>query len=119
MGITFGSEHSADPSEMVVVAHGNRLEAPPGRRVGPSLLIRAANYNNERIVNRKLDLPSKATAEPTRRREATRAVELPTPLKRPTSGLLVPEGARKLMDLAESSDAPTLRETARACVPSW
>ena len=71
MGITFGSEHSADPSEMVVVAHGNRLEPPPGRRVGPSLLIRAAKYNNERVINRKLDLPSKATAEPTRRREAT------------------------------------------------
>jgi hypothetical protein len=71
MGLTFGSEHSADPSEMVVVAHGNRLETRSGRRVGPSLLIRAAKYNNERVLNRKLDLPSRATTEPTSRREAT------------------------------------------------
>ena len=35
-----------DPGELVVVAEGNRLEAPPGRRVGPSLLIHAAEYNS-------------------------------------------------------------------------
>ena len=100
MGLTFGWEHSHDAGELVVVAEGNRLEAPPGRRVGPSLLIHAANYNSERIVNRKLELPSKATAEPNRRRKASAAFELPTPLTRPTGRLLVPGGGRKLMDLA-------------------
>ena len=70
MGLTVGWENSNDAGELVVVAEGNRLEAPPGRRVGPSLLIRAANYNSKRVLNRKLDLPSKATAEPAVRREA-------------------------------------------------
>ena len=54
---------SSSPREIV-------WKPPPGRRVGPSLLIHAANYNSQRVVNRKLELPSKATAEPTRRREA-------------------------------------------------
>jgi hypothetical protein len=71
MGLTFGWGDSHDAGEMVVVAEGNRLEAPPGRRVGPSLWIRSATYNSDRILDRKLDLPSKATAEPTGRREAS------------------------------------------------
>jgi hypothetical protein len=71
MGLTIGGEHSHDAGELVVVAEGNRLEAPPRRRVGPSLLIHAADYNSKRIVNRKLELPSKATAEPNRRRETS------------------------------------------------
>ena len=58
MGLTFGYPPSHDPGELVVVAEGNRLEAPPGRRIGPSLLIHAADYNSQRIVNRKLRSPS-------------------------------------------------------------
>jgi hypothetical protein len=76
-GLTFGAEPSHDAAELVVVAEGNCLDAPAGRRVGASLRIHAAVYNSERIVNRKLKLPSKATAESNRRPEASTRASSP------------------------------------------
>jgi hypothetical protein len=78
LGLTLGLGNSLDPGEFVVTAQGNRLEAPAGRRGAPSLLIRGVNYNSERILDRKFDLPSKATAQPSARREArVRSVSAP------------------------------------------
>ena len=68
-GLTLGYPPPGDPGELVVAAAGNRLEAPAARRPGPSLLIHAAEYNGQRIVNRRLTMSedSSATA-PSRRR---------------------------------------------------
>jgi hypothetical protein len=71
LGLIIGQEPSHDPGELVVVAEGNCLEAPTGRRVGPSLRILSADYNSKRIVKRELELPRKATAESNRRRAAS------------------------------------------------
>jgi hypothetical protein len=70
VGLTLGYSPSHDPGELVVAAQGNRLEAPAGRRLGPPLLIRAADYNSQRIVNRKLPLASSGSAAATDRRGA-------------------------------------------------
>jgi hypothetical protein len=71
MGLAIGQEPSHDSGELVVVAEGNCLEAPPGRRVGPSLRILSADYNSKRVVKRELELPPRAPAESNRRREAS------------------------------------------------
>jgi len=65
VGLTLGYPPSNDPGELVVAALGNRLEAPSGRQPGPALLIHAAEYNSQRIVNRRLPLsPEKRGQEP-------------------------------------------------------
>ncbi|MFI5459834.1 MAG: hypothetical protein ACHRXM_30805 [Isosphaerales bacterium] len=69
-GLTLGYPPSDDPGELVVAAVGNRLEAPSGRDPGPSLLIHAADYNSQRIVNRRLPLSSDGTAAAPDRRGA-------------------------------------------------
>jgi hypothetical protein len=66
-GLTLGYSPSHDPSELVVDAEANRLEQPAGRRGVPALVIHAASYNSQRIVNRRLDLSAKG---PPSRREA-------------------------------------------------
>jgi hypothetical protein len=66
-GFTLGFPPSHDPGELVVVASGNRLEAPSSHRRDPALLIHAAVYNSKRVVNRKLALASGAPpSEPLR-----------------------------------------------------
>jgi hypothetical protein len=69
-GLTLGYSPSHDPGELVVHARGNRLEAPSAGRQGPSLVIHAADYNAQRIVNRKFQLPSAGSAAASGRREA-------------------------------------------------
>jgi hypothetical protein len=55
-GFTLGFPPSHDPGELVVVAAGNRLEAPSQHLHDPALLIHAAVYNSKQVVNRKLAL---------------------------------------------------------------
>jgi len=66
-GLTLGYPPSYDPGELVVEAEGNRLEHAPGRRAAVALMIHAANYNSQRLVNRRLDLSSSGSGG---RREA-------------------------------------------------
>ncbi len=66
-GLTIGSPPSLDPGEVVVDAAGNRLEQPPGGRPALALMIHAATYNSQRLVNRRLDLSAKESGG---RREA-------------------------------------------------
>jgi len=67
-GLTLGYPPSHDPGELVVFAEGNRLEQPPGRRPALALMIHAADYNSDRIVNRRISLSSTGSANG--RREA-------------------------------------------------
>jgi hypothetical protein len=55
-GLTLGYPPSNDPNELVVTARANQLEQPPGRPSAAALLIHAANYNSQQVVNRRLDL---------------------------------------------------------------
>jgi len=74
VGLTLGYPPSNDPGELVVAALGNRLEAPSGRHPGPPLLIHAAEYNSQRIVNRRLPLsPDGTAAAPDRRGASAKA----------------------------------------------
>jgi hypothetical protein len=72
VALTLGYPPSNDPNELVVSAAGNRLEAPSGRRVGPTLMIHAAQYNSQRLVNRRLSLSAAREAAPAGAREATK-----------------------------------------------
>ena len=63
---------SHDAGELIVTARDNRLETPPGRRIGTALLIRAASYNSERLLDRKLPLPGKDPGAQTSPREASK-----------------------------------------------
>jgi hypothetical protein len=62
VGLTLGYPPSHDPGELVVAALGNRLDAPQERRANPALLIHAADYNSQRILNRRLPLASSGSA---------------------------------------------------------
>jgi hypothetical protein len=70
VGLTLGYDPCHDPGELVVAARGNRLESPAGDRSGTPLLVRAANYNSQRITQRKFTLPAGRAAEPDRTRGA-------------------------------------------------
>ncbi|WP_165220721.1 hypothetical protein [Aquisphaera insulae] len=59
-GLVLGELPSHDPGELLVRASGNRLEAPGGVNVGASLIIDAADYNGQKLRNRKYSL----SAEP-------------------------------------------------------
>ncbi len=61
-GVTIGYPPSDDPGELVVAAAGNRLELPAGRRTSPALLIRAADYNGQTIVNRRVMMSEDSSA---------------------------------------------------------
>jgi hypothetical protein len=75
-GLTIGFAPSHDPGELVVTAQGNRLEAPGAYRFTPALLIRAAAFNSQQTVNRKLKLLSDSPAvAPGRHTSSTRANE--------------------------------------------
>jgi hypothetical protein len=56
-GLVLGHLPSHDPEEFVVQAAGNRLEAPTRLKAPESLLIRAAKYNSQKLLNRKYNLP--------------------------------------------------------------
>ena len=62
VGVTLGYPPSHDPGELVVHAAGNQLEAAARKGLDPahvpSLVIHAADYNAQRIVNRHFRLPS-------------------------------------------------------------
>jgi hypothetical protein len=58
-GLTLGYPPSHDPDELVVEAYFNRLEQAPDVRPIPILMIHAANYNSQKIVNRRFDLSPK------------------------------------------------------------
>jgi hypothetical protein len=57
-GFILGYLPSHDPEEFIVQASDNRLEAPPGLNAPESLLIQAAKYNSQKILNRKFSLPA-------------------------------------------------------------
>ena len=62
-GLTVGYRPSADPSELLVAASGNGLEAPARYRDVPCLVIHAAEYNSQKTVDRRFKLPAaRATA---------------------------------------------------------
>ncbi len=78
VALTLGYPPSHDPSELVVSAVDNRLEAPSGRRLGPTLMIHAAQYNSQRLVNRKLSLSTTSEAPPVEERAANKRPASPS-----------------------------------------
>jgi hypothetical protein len=52
-GLTLGYSPSHDAGELIVTAHLNRLEAPAGSEGATHLMIHAADYNSQRLLNRK------------------------------------------------------------------
>lgn len=56
-GLILGHLPSHDPDEFVVQAADNRLEAPAGLKAPGSLLIRAASFNTQKLLNREFGLP--------------------------------------------------------------
>ena len=59
-GLILGHLPSHDADEFLVRADGNRLEAPAGLKAPESLLIYAARFNSQKLVNRKFSLPMAA-----------------------------------------------------------
>jgi hypothetical protein len=57
-GLTIGYAPSHDPGELVASAAGNRLVAQARAERAQPLLIHAAEYNSERVVNRKISFPT-------------------------------------------------------------
>jgi hypothetical protein len=77
-GLTLGYAPSHDAGELVVTARNNRLEAPAGRTVATPLLIHAAEYNSQRVLNRRLSFSSSAkdlqgSAREARKKPASRS----------------------------------------------
>jgi hypothetical protein len=71
IGLTLGYDPCHDTGELVVTARDNRLESSASDRLGTALLIRAADYNSQRITHRKLTLPAgTSAAAPARMRPA-------------------------------------------------
>jgi hypothetical protein len=73
VALTLGYPPSHDPNELVVTEAGNRIEAPSGRRLGPPLLIHAAQYNSRRLSSRKLPFSTTEPAGPGAQREANKS----------------------------------------------
>jgi hypothetical protein len=69
-GLTLGYAPSHDAGELIVTAKGNRVEVPAGREAGTPLLIHAATFNSQRVVNRRFTLSSEARDEGGAVREA-------------------------------------------------
>lgn len=59
-GLILGYTPCHDPGEFVVKAEGNRLEAPAGVKGTGSLVVNAAEYNSQKMLNRKFALPRSA-----------------------------------------------------------
>jgi hypothetical protein len=67
-GLTIGYRPSHDPGELVVSSESNALDAPRGYDDAPALLIHAAQYNAQRVVNRRSKLAAAGSgAQPGRR----------------------------------------------------
>jgi hypothetical protein len=62
VGVTLGYPPAGDPSELMVTAAGNRLDAPSEPAAGTPLLIHAALYNSHRIAKRTFRLSEDAIA---------------------------------------------------------
>jgi hypothetical protein len=69
-GLTIGSRPSADPNELLIEASGNGLDAPPGHRELAGLVVHAARFNGQKVVDRKFKLPAAKAPGETGRREA-------------------------------------------------
>ena len=59
--LTLGYAPSHDPGEFVVTAAGNRFEAPAAARKEGVLLIHAALFNSQKVINRRFILPPAAS----------------------------------------------------------
>src|SRR5262249_49387523 len=70
-GLTLGFRPSHDPAELMVVAEGNTLDAPRGHRDAPALVIHAAQYNSQRVVNRRMKLSPGGQPTPASRRASS------------------------------------------------
>ena len=55
-GLTLGYSPSHDAGELIVTAHGNRLEATAAREAATPLVINAADYNSQQLLNRRISL---------------------------------------------------------------
>ena len=65
-----GYRPSADPYELLVTASGNGLEAPARYRDAPALVVHAAAFNAQKVVERKYKLPAARGSADAGRREA-------------------------------------------------
>src|SRR5262249_54070300 len=72
-GLTLGYRPSHDPDELIVIAEGNTLDAPRGHRDAPALVIHAAQYNSQRVLNRRSKLPPGGQPASTGRRASSTA----------------------------------------------
>ncbi|AMV37306.1 hypothetical protein [Planctomyces sp. SH-PL62] len=61
LGVVVGEPHSRDPRELRVAAARNALDAPSGRRPGPSLVVRAAELNSQPTRDKNSELPRAET----------------------------------------------------------
>ncbi len=57
-GLVVGFQPSADASELMVSASGNSLDAPSGYREMPGLVVHAARFNEQKVVERRYKLPA-------------------------------------------------------------
>jgi hypothetical protein len=71
-GLTLGNPPSHDPGELVVTARGNRLESPVGTEAAHPLVISAANFNGQILLDRKLSLSHDGADPPSTSRSASR-----------------------------------------------
>jgi hypothetical protein len=55
---------------LMVTAGGNALDAPRGYREVPGLVVNAASFNSQRVVDRKYKLPALKASAGDGRREA-------------------------------------------------
>jgi hypothetical protein len=69
-GLMIGSRPSADPNELLIEASANGLDAPPGYRESAGLVVHAAQFNGQKVVDRKFKLPAAKGSGEGGRREA-------------------------------------------------
>jgi hypothetical protein len=62
--LTLGYAPSHDPGELVVAATGNRFDAAAGAQKAGVLLIHAALFNSQRLLNRRIGLSPETTGNP-------------------------------------------------------
>jgi hypothetical protein len=62
-GVTLGFPHARDPREFQIIAARNTLNAPAGRKLGPSLVVHAAEFNKQPLLNKTFSLPRKGESD--------------------------------------------------------
>ncbi len=72
-GLTIGYRPSADPFELTVAASGNTVQAPSGYRELAGMVVHAANFNGQKVVNRRYRLLAPKASEGGSRREARKS----------------------------------------------